>query len=464
MAMALLVGAGAAFADDENLHEGWPDEYRTINGLTFHRNFTDEDPTGSTVTLVAAKKGNGEYYGMVNDYGQSFSPYFAPPGGGDGFRQVGPEAYTADSYIIPAVVDGMPVVKMNYDAFQGNKVLRSITFPEANLIEIPTGAFSECTALESLNFGGTSIKEIRTDAFAGCTALREIVDWGSVEVVGNSYNNTGVFRNCTSLTALAIGPSVRTLSGCVFNGCSSLSTVAFADTDQELLFASAIESQFSGCPITTLYIGRPFADNVLDGWYRFKSPFIGLTTIENVTLGPGIKTIRNAMFAAWKSTGMVHAPEVTTIADHAFCQSNMAVDAPKLKILGESAFDKYKLTSLNLYEVEEIGVNALAGSQLVFDELTLTPKARRISEGGLGDCPIERLIIADSDEPIELGYAPTYHLSDIGTEWEYKLYNGLWGAKNVKDLYVGRPLAHEDLLSKADEDGHTSVLNNYAHR
>lgn len=213
-----LLAISPAFAED-NLHEGWSDEYRTWGGLTFHRNFTEDDPTGSTVTLVAASSNNGEHHGYVTDYGQSVTPWFPPEGSNESFRQEGAEEYTASSYVIPSAVDGMPVVKMNYDVFKGNKFIKSITFPEENLIDIPSSAFADCISLETLNFGGTSIKTIGTDAFASCVSLREIVDWGNVEVIGSSWNNTGAFRNCTSLTALSIGPSVKEIHGCAFNGC-----------------------------------------------------------------------------------------------------------------------------------------------------------------------------------------------------------------------------------------------------
>ena len=442
-----------AFAED-NLHVGWSDEYRTYGGLTFHRNFTDDDPTGSTLTLIAASSNNGEVHGYVTDYGQAVSPFFPPEGSTELFRQKGPEEYTATSYVIPSAVDGMPVVKMNYDAFQGNKIIKSITFPEENLIDIPFGAFSDCTSLETLNFGGTSIKTIGTDAFAGCVSLREIVDWGNVEVIGSSYNNTGAFRNCTSLTALAIGPSVKEIHGCAFNGCSNLTYLAFADTDKELCFADAIESQFSGCPITTVYIGRPFANNCVDGYYRFKSPLTGLTTITDVILGPSIKTIRNTMFAAWKSTGTVHAPEVTTIGTYAFYQSNMAFDAPKLKVLEEGALKEYKRGELNLYNVEIIGTEALAEPQFTMTSLTLPASVRQVNYNAFNKWnELTSLTIANSDEPIILGYYPSYE-DKIGTDDEFMLYNGPWlNAPKLQELYVGRPLAHEDLIIAADENG-----------
>lgn len=160
------------------------------------------------------------------------------------------------------------------------------------------------------------------------------------------------------------------------------------------------------------------------------------------------------MFAAWKSTGTVHAPEVTTIGTYAFYQSNMAFDAPKLKVLEEGALKEYKRGELNLYNVEMIGTEALAEPQFTMTSLTLPASVRQVNYNAFNKWnELTSLTIADSDEPIILGYYPSYE-DKIGTDDEFNLYNGTWlNAPKLQELYVGRPLAHEDLIITADENG-----------
>ena len=213
MTLALwMLATSAAWAD----YVGYTKDYIASDGLVFRRQFTAEDPTGSTCVLVRPSKNNKNVWAKCNDYGQGIGSATVPEGT-DPEKHVGPDGdeYTGTSYVIPSEVGGAKVVAIDGQAFNKNTHLTSITFPAANLTLIPGNGFEGCTALKSLNFKGSSIKTIGTAAFANCTALEKIEDWGNVETIrGSSIGfGYGSFGDCTALTELRIGPSVKYIYG-----------------------------------------------------------------------------------------------------------------------------------------------------------------------------------------------------------------------------------------------------------
>ena len=94
----VMLATSAAWAD----YIGYTKDYITSDGLVFRRQFTAEDPTGSTCILVRPSKNNKNVYAKCNDYGQGIGPATVPEGT-DPEIHIGPsgDEYTGTSYVIP---------------------------------------------------------------------------------------------------------------------------------------------------------------------------------------------------------------------------------------------------------------------------------------------------------------------------------------------------------------------------
>lgn len=73
------------------------------------------------------------------------------------------------SVLIPAAVDGMPIVAIARRAFEGADEIETVTIEEG-LLTIGKEAFKDCISLTQVELPA-SIAEIAADAFDGCTAL-----------------------------------------------------------------------------------------------------------------------------------------------------------------------------------------------------------------------------------------------------------------------------------------------------
>lgn len=352
--------------------------------------------------------------------------------------KVGYAKYDQESYVIPAEVDGMPVVAMETGVFQNNKTIKQITFPNGQLTIVSSSAFSGCTALEKLDFSGSSIKRIETNAFYGCTALESIDNWGVVDSLGQY-----AFRNCTALTAVNIGASITKIASAPFNGCTNLKTVRFEDTATRILINNSTASMFYNCPVETVYLGRKLVLN--NGGVTFNNAclFKSHTTITEFELGEQIDTIPNSLFGYMTSTMTVRAPNVVHIDKSAFSNSkNITLIAPKLKSIGHNAFEKATLPSFDFSTVEIIGKEAFL--KCAIDEIVLPNNVKEVYKTAFNGIIAKNFRIEDGDEAIELGVDETItDLSDISR------YNnkGWLTSTTLEELYIGRPIGHAEKLT-----------------
>ena len=70
----------------------------------------------------------------------------------NGFRGAGER-----DVVVPAQIEGLPVLKIGYRAFNESYILSSIVLPEG-LLEIEPYAFHECEVLRSINIPSTVIR------------------------------------------------------------------------------------------------------------------------------------------------------------------------------------------------------------------------------------------------------------------------------------------------------------------
>ena len=158
------------------------------------------------------------------------------------------EAYAGEQpeVVVPAQVDGKPVVLIAARAFEGNRTMESLEVP-ASVSFIGNYAFASCQVLEraviharveALNLGTfwncpaladvqlpEGLLALNDGVFRNCPSLSSVDIPPSVTFVGDS-----VFRDCTGLASAILDGSIQTIERSAFRGCSNLATVAISST------------------------------------------------------------------------------------------------------------------------------------------------------------------------------------------------------------------------------------------
>ena len=101
------------------------------------------------------------------------------------------------SVVVPAKIEGVPVVAIAETAFKGKEKLKSVVIGP-NVMLINSGAFSGCTSLQSVQMSG-SVNTIGSEAFYNCKALKSLVVPGTVNEIPSS-----MCAGCSSLTKVVI--------------------------------------------------------------------------------------------------------------------------------------------------------------------------------------------------------------------------------------------------------------------
>jgi hypothetical protein len=132
----------------------------------------------------------------------------------------------ATNVVIPAIIEGLPVVEIGVNAFKNSKTLLSVVIPEG-------------------------VKVIRSGAFWGCQNLSSIVFLASVtSIEGGVFSETGItsfvipewmtvipprlFVDCGKLTSITLPAGITEIRESAFLGCSNLAEVIIPDSVQTI--------------------------------------------------------------------------------------------------------------------------------------------------------------------------------------------------------------------------------------
>ena len=219
-----------------------------------------------------------------------------------------------------------------YDRY---KQLKHVTFP-STLVEIGNGAFEGASALQNVTLPA-GLKKIGVCAFNGCSSLTlNCPDDLELEVIGN-----GAFGNCTSLTCINLGHSLKTVGDGAFGSCKVLEALHFPPSVE-----SFGENVIGGCSgLKTLSIGGPnfpvingreqlgrsnnpqLETLIINegtetlGWGSFSGGYIyeEYDCLRNISLPTTLKTIEDRVFADASAITVLTLPSgIQTIADKAF--------------------------------------------------------------------------------------------------------------------------------------------------
>lgn len=132
---------------------------------------------------------------------------------------------TDTDIIIPSEYEGLPVTRIDHDAFNKCTSLTSIVIPDS-VTSIAWSVFWDCFSLTSVTIPN-SVTSIDTQAFYGCTSLKSITIPDGVTQI-EDY----LFSGCTALTSIDIPTSVTGISD-AFAELTKLSIINYAGTIEQ---------------------------------------------------------------------------------------------------------------------------------------------------------------------------------------------------------------------------------------
>ncbi|MES2474971.1 MAG: leucine-rich repeat protein [Verrucomicrobiota bacterium] len=120
--------------------------------------------------------------------------------------------------VIPADINGKPVVSIDGSAFQQCIEITSVFIP-ATVTQIGEFAFAHCTSLTSINLP-ENVDTIGSGCFSNCEGLASIAIPASATHLGD-----GIFSNCDALMSVSIAPALTKIPSRMFQNCHYLSNV-----------------------------------------------------------------------------------------------------------------------------------------------------------------------------------------------------------------------------------------------
>lgn len=247
--------------------------------------------------------------------------------------------------------------------FSRNTVLRKIVL-DANITEINSRAFSDCSNLSSVNL--SNIKKIQSYAFSGCSNLSS-VDLSKVESIGyaafshtklenleiqSQLNDLGdyAFANCQSLKSISLKADITRIPNYCFSYCTSLSSIEYP-----VSVTIIGEGAFSGCAFTSFKLNESVCEIQKEAFSHCvnlekvewgKVALIGYNAFEdcglvNLTLPASLQQIYMNAFKSCKKLENVDlsATKLTAIGCFANCVALKSVVFPlTLTAIGYECF------------------------------------------------------------------------------------------------------------------------------
>lgn len=273
---------------------------------------------------------------------------------------------------IPALINGMPVTK------------------------IEEYAFSRCSSLESVTLPN-SITSIGKSAFSSCTSLKSVIIPNEVYEIGDS-----AFSGCSSLESVTIPNSVITLGKSVFTSCDALKEINYLGTIQQWCGRFSFYNYDSN-PLhngTDLYLNGKLVENLVipnNITQMYDYAFAGCTSIKSVTI------------------------ESTVISTGAFknCTSLQSVTIEdKLKSISDLAFEG--CVSLNDVKignnVNYIGTSAFEGCTSL-ERIVIPENVTKIKDYAFMDCDSLTIYCEVLYSGVDWSWAWNY--SDCSVVWGY---------------------------------------------
>lgn len=265
--------------------------------------------------------------------------------------------------VLPEVADGEKGGVVLGDACFANDVLLKGTLNFKNVTEvIPLQAFYNCRSVSGVNLSG--VITVENSAFAECSSLMNLsfaeYDEDGNEISGSATTVAIGDYSFGKLTTAGVSPSFQKvklpstleyIGDGAFMYCLGLTEITIPEG---VTFEAGAQSTAVSLAKTMHFGGN--------------SVFFGCANLVNVTLPQSVTTVGDYMFGSCSSLVNVNLSHVEEIGDYAFAQA-IASDSPRtLKTvdltgavyIGEAAFANNEALSCDIYAPELLFVSAYA--------------------------------------------------------------------------------------------------------
>lgn len=290
--------------------------------------------TGETISAIKTALQNNETAKVNLDLSQA-----------TGLTVIDSSAFKDCSTLVRVSIPGSVTTIKSY-AFANCVNLTTVSIPDG-VSSIWYSVFEGCTSLTSVNIPD-SVTEVSFDNFKDCTSLK-FNEYDHAKYLGNENNPYFVLIEAkdTSITSCNINPATKVIAGSAFKNCTSLTSVAVPNG-----VISIHCYIFEGCTsLTTVSI--PESVNFIST-YVFKN----CSSLTTVNIPNSITHIADSMFWNCTSLTSVVIPDsVTSIGGYAFfgCSKLTSVVIPVSVVsIGQAAFISCEsLTTVNYRGTEE---------------------------------------------------------------------------------------------------------------
>lgn len=235
------------------------------------------------------------------------------------------------------------------------KILKPLLAMACLLSSINASAYD--FKVDGIYYNVVSLSELTCKVVGGYNGFSgDVVIPAHVNYANKTLTVVGIadklFYSRSELTGITIPNTITSISNFMFERCEKLERVKIDDGDSVLEFGDDV---FFLCPIKSLYIGRNFSYrcNPSDPYYYKDSPFYGIKTLKEVTIGNSVSEISDAALAYCSGlTSIVIPNSVIKIGSSAFrgCSGLTSVIIPNsVTEIGRSAFSGCRgLTSMTI--------------------------------------------------------------------------------------------------------------------
>lgn len=282
------------------------------------------------------------------------------------YSVVGIGAATGAEIVIPSQFDGLPVRKIEENAFANNKNIRRVVIREG-VTEISNWAFDGCTSLVDVKLPN-GLTYIGMWAFDGCEKITEIVipddvleigEWAfrycpltevslpahaikyievedliEVNITSGTEIDAGAFMDCIKLERVSMPKSLKLIGNSAFQGCTSLEKVTVGE---DLAILDIGSYAFCECE-------KLKEIDILKGVMDFGAySFYGCTALEEVEFAKGVTVVGNYAFGDCTGIKSIEFDRsATEIASYAFsgCEALETISLPtSMEKIGAHAFE-----------------------------------------------------------------------------------------------------------------------------
>lgn len=162
-------------------------------------------------------------------------------------------------------------------AFQGCTLLKSIN-NHSGITSLAANVFYLCTALD-VEVNLPNLTSIGDSCFRG-SGIKKVISLGTIDTIPGN-NQTGAFRECTSLLSVVLPSTLTTISNCAFYGCSALTTVTGGSA-----VTTINANAFYNCTSLESDVNFPNLMSIAQGAYR-NAKIKKIVSLGNITTLPG---------------------------------------------------------------------------------------------------------------------------------------------------------------------------------